>query len=366
MNHGIPRRHFLYLVSYAVTAQKAASQTAGKKPVRRGRTPLPPQAGEFVRYLDAQTEQPVTRLTALSSSNYLPPPSNRIGTSRERSILFASDRGGALAPYTMELRSGVATQIADTERLRLPSLQIAPSGRAVQFIDGQVLTEVNLQNRKSTVIAERVWAFSPGARPNEYVFVREGKLFYSGNPRRSLADSVLAYCSMRPGQPGCLYLRQLSENDNELWYAPFSGQSSKLASGRLSDPRWSVDGHSVLFLRRQAGGGGDQVSVAEIIPEAGASSEKVVARTSRYACFSSNSDDTVFVGASGSKAQPSILLLLRSSGREMTLCEHRAHDAATVHPSFSPDNRRIYFASDFQGRPAIYALNVEALIEPSS
>jgi hypothetical protein len=70
------------------------------------------------------------------------------------------------------------------------------------------------------------------------------------------------------------------------------------------------------------------------------------------------------VGASRSKAQPNVVLLLRSAKREMTICQHHASHPLTVWPSFSPDSKRVYFQSDEEGKPAIYSVNVEQLVEP--
>jgi oligogalacturonide lyase len=72
------------------------------------------------------------------------------------------------------------------------------------------------------------------------------------------------------------------------------------------------------------------------------------------------------VGASRSKAQPTIIILLRSLQRELTLCEHRASHPAAVAPVFSPDSRRVYFESDHQGKTALYSVNVEQLVEPTN
>jgi oligogalacturonide lyase len=91
--------------------------------------------------------------------------------------------------------------------------------------------------------------------------------------------------------------------------------------------------------------------------------EQLVANTSQFASFSPNADGSVFVGASRSKAQPSIVLLLRASRRELTLCEHGSKNAAKVSPVFSPDSRRVYFQSEREGKSAIYSVNVESLIE---
>ena len=99
----------------------------------------------------------------------------------------------------------------------------------------------------------------------------------------------------------------------------------------------------------------------EIAPEE--QKERCISSTSQFASFAANSNDTVFVGASRSKAQPNIVLLLRSPQRELTLCEHHTSKADEARPSFSPDSRRVYFQSDREGKAAIYSVNVENLVE---
>jgi oligogalacturonide lyase len=58
-----------------------------------------------------------------------------------------------------------------------------------------------------------------------------------------------------------------------------------------------------------------------------------------------------------------VLLLLRVARREFTLCEHKASDAALVQPIFSPDSQSVFFQSDREGKPAIYRVRVEKLVE---
>src|SRR5262249_6141125 len=72
---------------------------------------------------------------------------------------------------------------------------------------------------------------------------------------------------------------------------------------------------------------------------------------------------SVFVGASGSKASPHVLLLVRAVKRELTLAEHRASDARMVSPVFAPSSQRIFFNSDRHGKPAIYSMQIERLVE---
>jgi oligogalacturonide lyase len=74
----------------------------------------------------------------------------------------------------------------------------------------------------------------------------------------------------------------------------------------------------------------------------------------------------VFVGASGSKASPYVLLLVRTVKRELTLAEHRASDPALVNPQFSPNSQQVFFASDLHGKPAIYRMDVDRLVSDTA
>ena len=71
----------------------------------------------------------------------------------------------------------------------------------------------------------------------------------------------------------------------------------------------------------------------------------------------------MFAGASQNMASPTILLLLRVTRRELTMCEHKAADPQTVAPIFSPDSQRIYFQSDRDGKRAIYMVRVDKFVE---
>jgi oligogalacturonide lyase len=58
-----------------------------------------------------------------------------------------------------------------------------------------------------------------------------------------------------------------------------------------------------------------------------------------------------------------VLILLRITRRELTLCEHKASQPELTSPIFSPDSQKIYFQSDREGKPAIYCVHVEKLVE---
>jgi oligogalacturonide lyase len=163
---------------------------------------------------------------------------------------------------------------------------------------------------------------------------------------------------MRPMRAQILY-RQGGE---AVWLVNSDGTQNrklKLAAGGVGTPNWSNDGRTVLYLnfpedRTQLN------NLREFTPDTGV--DKMIGKTSQFAAFGANRDASVFVGASRN-ASPAVLLLLRAAHSERTLCEHKASKAEWVSPLFSPDSQRIYFQSDRHGKPAIYSMHVEKLVE---
>jgi oligogalacturonide lyase len=235
------------------------------------------------------------------------------------------------------------------------------------LIEGDRLVEMNLLGRKTRVVADGISAFSEVREPSDFVVVRQRRLEYLSRSGPVLAEDVADWCLVSPGGLACLFGRELSSTESELWYTGLEANRMKkpvkLASGNIANPRWSPDGRSVLFLRSSSAAGNTISEIREVSLDS--LQETGVAKTSQFAAFNANDEATVFLGASRSKAQPNIILLLRSGGRELTLCEHRAHEPRTVTPVFSPDSRRIYFQSDREGKSALYSMNVEAIVEPS-
>jgi hypothetical protein len=324
------------------------------------------RVGEFVRFLDPTTETPVVRLTDPSHVSLLPAATNRFVSLKDRFLVFSSDRTGRMSPFQVDLHTGVAHQVAETSSLEPESLHLDPAGRMLYLIDRQILKEVNLSSRKARPLGEDVTAFGV-LSAGEFVVVRRGQLELMNGGGKPLAENVGAFCLVRPREEGCLFVRQTSAEEREFWYAALAGntakQPSRLLSGCISDPFWSADGRSLLFLREVPSGNATSSEIHELIPESGI--ERRVAPTSQFAAFAPNTDASVFVGASRSKAQPTVILLLRSVQRELTLCEHRASHPSSVAPVFSPDSRRVYYQSDHEGKPALYSVNVELLVEPT-
>lgn len=365
MSQTITRRRLLTGLSFVPALLPASPQ---KTAAPKLKAPIPAGVGEFVRFNDPATENAVVRLTSPGTASLLPQPTNRFISLKGRFLVFSSDRNGHFNPFRADLRTGALTQIAETEALRAESLCLDEQDRMMRLVEGDRLVEMTLAGHKTRVVADGVSAYSLVREASEFVVVRRKRLEYLSRSGPVLAEDVADWCLVNPGATACLFGRELSSTERDFWCVGLQpGQTKKpvkVASGMISNPRWSPDGRSVLFLRSVAAETALLSEVREVPLESLV--ESTVAKTSQFAAFNANDDGSVFVGASRSKAQPNVILLLRSVGRELTLCEHRAHDASAVAPVFSPDSRRVYFQSDRDGKSAIYSINVEAMIEPSA
>jgi oligogalacturonide lyase len=338
-----------------------------KQPAKKGKAL--PAVGQFIRETDPVTENTVVRLTVPSSASFLPYSRNHFVSSRERIMVFASDRGGHFAPYALDLRTGVMKQVADPAKLEPRSITFDRQEKSIRYLDGGSLMEAGLSRGSPRTLAEGVTSFTSAADGSVYL-IASGKLTRKeGNDSRALADEA-SEAWPQPNSAGCVFSRVFAgpsgPDERELYYvsADGSGKPKLLARGPVRDPYWDEDGQSILFLRDVTTENG--TAVAEIHGTAlNSGVEYLVSPTSQFACFAPNSDASVFVGASRSRAQPTVILMLRSPHREMTLCEHRSKHPGQVAPVFSPDNRRVYFESDREGKPAIYSVNVELLVESS-
>ncbi len=162
----------------------------------------------------------------------------------------------------------------------------------------------------------------------------------------------------RPKRAGLLYRK-----GDELWVVNYdSAQNRKLriAAGGLGTALWSADGRTIDYLnipadRKQLN------NIREFTPDT--NEDQFVSSTSQFAAFNRNGDTSVFVGASGSKASPYMLLLVRSVKRELPLCQHRASDPRQATSFFSPNSQRVIFQSDRDGKMAIYSIAVDRLVE---
>lgn len=330
---------------------------------------------EWRRYPDPATELEVLRLTDPAHPSYLPAAYNRAMARADAFLLLASDRGAGLQPFALALQNGALRQLAETAELDARSLCLTPDGKAFCFFAGRSLNLNVLATRRSRELYsvpdgwERSEGMSLDADGAHAVFAEcrgESSRLRLVPLGRGEARTVLeapfriSDPVARPGPRSQILCRRGAE---ALWTVPAAaGQARQLktAGGRLGTAQWAPGGRSVLYL--QVPPDPKQLTaIRECSADTG--EDKLVARTSQFADFAANSDGSMFVGASRNAASPTILLLVRATRRELTLCEHKASRPETVAPRFSPDSQRIYFQSDRHGAPAIYGVQVEKLVE---
>jgi len=358
------RRWFLASLAAAYAAETAgtcAAQTAGKGHI------LPSVAA---RYADPATEFVVIRLTDPQYTSLLPSAGNRGVTAR--AVLYASDLGGNWQAFRMDLKTKESRQLTDAPHLDPASLGLLPNDKGFLFFDGPKLTESALANPKSRDIYHVPEPFEklPGASYSDDGMYAAFIEAASGKSRLRLLNLLKGTATTLLESPGALrdpLLRPrhgslLYRNAGEIWMIDFNGQHNRqltLADGEKPQLRWASDGHALQYLSHSSDPH-QLTSVREWVPEDGA--DKRLADTSQFVRFNGNADSSVFVGASGSKASPYLLLLIRAAKRELALAEHRASDASIVNPTFAPNSQFVVFISDRHGKPAIYWIAVDKLV----
>jgi oligogalacturonide lyase len=324
------------------------------------------------RYPDPATEFIIARLTDPAHTSILPAFYNRSIAHRGNFLLYSSDQTGRFEAFRLDLKNGQSRQLTEAADLDPASLTLLGDG-TFSYVDGNRIFSASVSNLR----AREIYRIPDGFERGPGFSVAEDGLFAaliekSGAQFRLQlinmatgaaaklveADDEIRDPIPRPRRASILYRRAAG-----LWLANYDGQQNyrlRLADGETGPAQWSPDGRAVLYLNYP----GDRSrlnNLREFIPDS--NEEKMVANTSQFVQFGMNADATVFVGASGSKASPYVLLLVRSVKREMTLAEHRAKNPVMVAPLFSPNSQRIYFASDQHGKPAIYTMSVDKFVE---
>lgn len=313
---------------------------------------------ERKRYTDSATDNEVLRLTGESTASFLPPPYNRAASSKGGFLVYVSDRTGTLQAFRLDLRSGESKLLTEAGQLNLETVTLTGDEKAICFFDGLSLRTAALSNLRDREIY-RATAETRGLSVSEdganLTFIEGRKLMLAsmkGGAQPVVDVSAEASIPLiRPKRAGILY----RAGSDSLWLASFDGSENRKlkTTGPIQLFEWSPDGRTVLYLS-----GND---LREHTPDNNA--DALVAKTSQFVSFGRNSDASVFVGASGSKAGPYVLLLLRIARRELALCEHRSSDPSKVNPIFSPSSQRIYFQSDRDGKMAIYTMAVDRFVE---
>jgi oligogalacturonide lyase len=329
---------------------------------------------DWRRYSDPTTEMEVYRLTDPAYSSTMPAYYNRAIARSSGWMLFCCDRGGSPQAFHMDLKSGETRQLTEAAELDGASIALLPDDRSFCFFAGRSLHIANLATMRERKLYEvpEGWnrgvgmSVSPDGTHAAFAERRGAgwrlrTVPLSHGEARTVLEAPVEMGDpiARPRRAQILYRHA----DQALWLVDSDGKQNrrlKLAAGRVRAANWAPDGKTILYLnipedRTQLN------AIREYAPDTG--SDQLVAKTSQFATFGFNRDTSVFVGASRNAASPDVLILLRVTRRELTLCEHKASHPESVAPVFAPDSQRIYFQSDRDGHPAIYCVHAEKLVE---
>jgi oligogalacturonide lyase len=316
----------------------------------------------------------VYRLTDPAYSSTMPAYYNRAIARSSAWMLFCCGRGGSPQAFHMDLKNGQTRQLTEAEELDGASLALLPDNRSFCYFAGRSLHIANLATPRERKLYQVPEGWDRGAGMSvapdgmHAIFAeRRGQgwrlrmVTLAQGAARTVVEAPVEMGDpiARPRRAQILY----RQADEALWLVDSDGKQNrrlKLAAGRVGPANWAPDGKTILYLnipedRTQLN------AIREYAPDT--ASDKLVAKTSQFVHFGFNRDTSVFVGASRNAASPVVLILLRTTRRELTLCEHKASHPETVAPVFAPDSQRIYFQSDRDGQPAIYCMHVENLVE---
>ncbi len=331
---------------------------------------IAPQKQEFI---DPTTEFQVTRWTEESAEAQLPGDLDRVMTRNDQQLLYASNRNGRWMPYLLQLPKGESLLIAETSELQPGSLSFLKDEKEVIYVDGLSLMRTQLRKSRSRELYEAANGWKPTGtlrispddrivavletrdEASRIVFVDLG----SGKFRTVIetAKGALKPLDFHP-RFGLLLLD--SRKSPVFQGGSTAPAISAFPTGEVLDARFDRSASRLMYLVHTPGPP-ERTQLMELSLPAG--THQLVANTSRFATFSPNSDNSVFVGASGSLAQPLLLLLLRVTRREFSLMEHSASQASSVRPFFTHNSQMIFFQSDRLGKNCVFSVSVKGLVE---
>jgi oligogalacturonide lyase len=320
---------------------------------------------EFKRYADPATELEVVRLTEPTFASGLAAPHLRMFTRRSDALVYWSERDGSRQIYRLDLKNGESKQLTSASALDVTSFGLSSDDKFLYYFDGPVLQSVTNSASKP----RDVYKAPEGSSRSGFTVAADGSVLFAEGERIVrvalqkigtviAADGKIDLVMARPRHAQVAY--RLGDS---LWMVNTDGSGRKqlkVAAGHVGEMLWAPSGRTLLYLH-MPDDPKQLITLRELSPDDGTDSQ--IAKTSQYGSFAPNGDASVFAGASRSKASSYIIILLRVTRRELTLCEHRASDPSAVPVVFAPNSQNIVFVSDRHGKPALYRVPVEKFVE---
>ena len=283
---------------------------------------------------------------------------------RSETLLHWSDRAGTRQAFVLDLKTGGSRQVTDAAALDVTSLTLSLDEKSALYFDGADLNETSLSGFRTRGALPECGRGGAGgltvAADGSVFFAEPAGIMRVAKQGTStiVADREIDLVMARPRQMQLAYRAA-----GAMWLVNVDGTGKRqlrLAPGQTGEVVWTPSGQSLIYLHipedtKQL------ITLREHLPDD--DSDRELATTSQFATVSANGDASVFAGASRGKASAYVLLLLRVTRRELTLCEHRASDARMVSPLFPPDSQSVFFVSDRHGKSAVYRVHVEKFVE---
>lgn len=325
---------------------------------------------EFLRYPDPATELDVIRLTDPAFASGMTAPHLRQFGRRSDTLLYWSERyEGTRQAFQLDLKTGDSHQLTEAAALDPTSLALSADERSIYYFDGPSLFESPLTSLR----ARELHKLPEGATRTGMTLAADGSILFAetkggvcqivrvsraGAKTVLQTDAPVDLLMVRPR-----HSQLLCRTGAALWIVNLDGSGKrqlKLEPGQTGEAVWTQSGATLLYLHipddpKQL------ITLREYDPNA--STDRQVAKTSQFESVAPNADSSVFTGASRSRASAYVLILLRVTRRELTLCEHHASDPRMVSPIFSPDSQSIFFTSDRHGKSALYRVHIEKFVE---
>ena len=366
-----------------------------------------------VRFSDDLTGRDMFRLTNPAVLHHLPAYSHRCLARDNSFLLLAAEHSGARQIYRLDLKRGRLTQLTAGPGIHPYSPHLTRRGRSFFYLqdnelhealargggrkthykcpDGWIVTGdlgVSADERSAAVVEMRAAHWQPTPE-RQFARKPQCRIRVVALAQRAAGRTVaeerhwLANPQFRPGRPQLLYAREGPPEKvaNRLCLTGLDGKGKKnlrptAKDERVVRERWSGEGARVRYVH-YPDSTDRRATIRSIDPDT--LEETVDSPCSAFGWFAENTDGSAIVGAGRRLSGPNIYVLFPRLQREITLCEHLSsrkpyplagaerldRRAALPDPVVSANSKWVYFVTDREGKPALYATQLDDLVEPT-
>lgn len=366
---------------------------------------------------DELTERELYRLTDPAVLHHLPRNHHRFVARNNSFLVLAGEHGGSRQLYRLDLRRHRLTQLTEGNDVHPYAAHLRRNDRALLYLQGRDLRQADLNgtNRRTHYSCPEGWLLtgdldiSVGERYAALIEMRTAD--WRPTPEQQFATEPLCRLRIIDLSPASSRKRDWVAVEERRWlssprFRPWHSQVLYAREGPREQVRrrlqlTGLDGTGRASVRPTKGGerllraywtrDGSQLryvhypdanrwraAIRSLRPET--REERIEAPCSAFGWLAENADGSAIVGASRRPSGPNLYVLFPKMRREITLGEHasslRPHPvagtdrldrfAAAPEPSLSPNSAWLYFVTDREGLPAVYAMPIDDLVEETS